>query len=201
MPEQTTPPPLPREVTLPPLPPLPRQAKLGVRFLAFLMDFLLVFFFTLFLLVKVLLPQHHSEGMREFINTVDGYAAAAREAQLNGEPAPPMPEPQTTGPMVEMFAYSWEKAMLIFWIYFGLLEGIFKGTSLGKRTFGLRTIKVETGQPANFLEYALRGAVKTLTLLFPLPILLLWVNYVIPFFNRSRRAGHDFICRTVVIAE
>ncbi|MBC2596359.1 RDD family protein [Ruficoccus amylovorans] len=197
-----TPPGLPRGSSLPPLLPQPRLAGMGVRMLAFLMDFVLVFFFTLFLLVKVLLPQYHYEGMQEFIATIDGYAASVEEAQLNGEEPPPVPQPTADSPMVAMLAYAWEKAMLIFWIYFGLVEALFKGSTLGKRTFGLRTVKAESGQPAHFFESVLRGAVKTLALLFPIPLpMLWWINYFVPFFNRRRRAGHDFICRTVVVAE
>jgi hypothetical protein len=173
-----------------------------MRTLAFLMDGLLVFFFTLFLLVKVLLPQNHAEGMRDMVQTVDSYAAAVQEAQRNGEPTPPAPEPDQDSPMVLMLAYSWQIMVITFWVYFGLVEGLFKGTSLGKRTFGLRAVKIQTGQPAHPFEYALRGGIKTLALLFPFPLpLLWWVNYLIPFFNANRRAGHDFLCRTVVIAE
>ncbi|MDP0496785.1 MAG: RDD family protein [Verrucomicrobiota bacterium JB024] len=197
---EQTPPPLPGGFTPPP--PLPRRAGLGMRALAFLMDGLLVFFFTLFLLIKILLPQNHAEGMRDMVQTVDSYAAAVQEAQRNGEPTPPAPEPAEDSPMVQMLAYSWQIMIITFWVYFGLVEALCKGTSLGKRTFGLRAIKIQTGQPASPFEYALRGGIKTLTLLFPLPLpMLLWVNYLIPFFNGNRRAGHDFLCRTVVIAE
>ncbi len=199
---EPTPPTLPKGISTPPIEPHPRKAGMGVRFLAFLMDSLLVFFFTLFLLIKILLPQHHAEGMRDFVKAIDGYAAAAEQAKLNGEQPPPVPEPAEDSPMVEMLAFAWQSMILAFWVYFGFSEGIFKGTTLGKRTFGLRTIKIETGQPPHLLESGLRGAIKSLTLLFPLPVpMLWWANYLIAFFNRNRRAGHDFLSRTMVIAE
>ncbi|QYY36414.1 RDD family protein [Ruficoccus sp. ZRK36] len=179
--------------------PLPRRAGLGVRFLAFVMDFLLLFFISLFLLVKILLPQNHYEGMQEFTQAVDHYAAAVEEAQNAGEPTPTMPRFEENPAIIDMITYAWTVMALIYWLYFGLLEGFFKGTTLGKRTFGLRTMRLDTGQPPRFMESTVRGAIKALTLLFAIP--LLWVNFLVCLFNRNRRTGHDFICRTVVIAE
>lgn len=195
MPENQ-PPPLPIE-DLPPS--APRQAGLGVRSLAFIMDFLLVFSFCLFLLMKILLPQYYSDGLYEVSEVFRVYTEQALEAERNGTEPPAVPNILENERIMEMHAYGHGIIMLVTWCYFGLLEGFLRGSTLGKRTFRLRSINLETGQACSFLESALRGATKTIALLVVYPFL--WINFLVPLFNQNRRAGHDYISRTMVVAE
>ncbi|MEM8549712.1 MAG: RDD family protein [Verrucomicrobiota bacterium] len=186
---------------LPPVSPLPRKAGLGVRCLAFTMDVLVVFAFWLFLTTKILLPEYHPTGLFELKQLTEVYAEEVEQAMASGTQPPDdlierIYENET---IREMLDYSHGAAMLIFWAYFGLVEALLKGGTLGKSTFRLRAIKVETGQPGNFLDHLTRGATKTIALLLIGP--LLWINYLIPLLNQKRRAGHDFVCRTIVVAE
>ncbi len=86
-------------------------------------------------------------------------------------------------------------------LYFFLGECFFRGTSLGKATFGLRAITMQETSSPSFLAALSRSILKglaTLTLLSPLlPIGLAYS--VIPFFNRERRALHDLLSRTLTV--
>jgi uncharacterized RDD family membrane protein YckC len=77
------------------------------------------------------------------------------------------------------------------------------GATLGKRVFHLRSAQFGTGAPPRAIESFVRAIVKTVSLAawvaigaLGFPFLLL--NLAPIFFNRTRRAGHDFMARTLV---
>ncbi|MEM9227217.1 MAG: RDD family protein, partial [Verrucomicrobiota bacterium] len=135
------------EAHVPPARPLPRKAGLGLRGLAFIMDVLVVFAFWLFLTTKILLPQYHPTGLFELKQLTEVYAEEMEQAIATGTQPPDdlFERIYENQAIREMLDYSHGAAMIIFWAYFGLLEALLKGSTLGKSTFRLRAIKVETG--------------------------------------------------------
>lgn len=92
-------------------------------------------------------------------------------------------------------------AVALPFLYFFLGECFFRGTSLGKATFGLKAVSMRESAPPTFLAALMRSILKGLATLalFPplLPIGL--VYFVVPFFNRDRRALHDLLSRTLTV--
>ncbi len=85
-----------------------------------------------------------------------------------------------------------------FSVYFLCNEILFRGGSLGKKVFSIRVIDIRTTEAPTWVWSLMRALIKTFTLASFFPILLV-INYLIPFFNKHRLAGHDYICKTVVI--
>lgn len=151
----------------------------------------------LFILLKVILPDQHGAGLTQFDEWMQQLIAmneAGQKPELNN-----MPEPGEE--MIAMFQFIQQFLMAGFWAYFFISEIFMKGASLGKKVFNLRIININTARPVGLLDSSLRAIIKSLfffiALLFP-PILL---NYFMPLFNSNRRAGHDYICKTLVIED
>ena len=86
--------------------------------------------------------------------------------------------------------------ILVFIIYFGyfiLFEMIMNGQTLGKRLFGLRTIR-DNGQPVEFSHVLMRGIIRSV-----LDIMYVGL-FVILFSKKSKRLG-DIAAGTIVVIE
>lgn len=98
---------------------------------------------------------------------------------------------------------SWGVALLVFliflvvWGYFVLFECLMKGTTPGKRQFGIRVIR-EDGLPIGFRESALRNLVRAADA-FPPPTYILGVT-VMHMDEYGRRLG-DMVAGTLVVRE
>ena len=88
--------------------------------------------------------------------------------------------------------------------YWFVGERFFKGSSLGKRVFSLntRTVRGESMPGTGICMLRTFAKVAPLTileLLLQSYLCLVVLCYLIPFFNQHRMAGHDLLCRTMVI--
>lgn len=160
------------------------------RILAFLLDYALIVVITAFLLFKILLPN-------EFHQELDSFYQYHLEKFEKDPGSLFTVEKENVNPvhleiMVTMTNYS----IIFFWAYFFFSELFMKGTSLGKKTFGLRVISLKSGDKPSILDTSFRALMKSIA--FVLPILTI-ANYILPFFNSLRRAGHDLVCKTIVV--
>tara|TARA_B100001248_G_scaffold262737_1_gene262083 strand:+ start:95241 stop:95837 length:597 start_codon:yes stop_codon:yes gene_type:complete len=163
-----------------------RPAKLKFRALAFVLDVILVFV-LLALALKIILPMQYPEAMEEVT-----YQFKQIEAQKES------PEQlQFSDGVKQMFDFAGVFSLLFIWVFFTASELAFTNGSMGKKMFRLRVINMYSLERPRFGEALLRSAVKAIALLMLIP--LLWVNYFIAFFTAQNRAGHDYICKTLVI--
>lgn len=181
-------------------------APMHWRMLAFLLDGVLIGLFAILLLSKVLLPQYHPVGYSEYITLIETRVAEFEKAQQEGAATPLLfPAPDEFSEQVhEMLFYCMEIVALCLLVYFVLCEQLMGGGSIGKSMFRLRVISLNTGRPPNVWESFLRGIIKAsllASLLLPLLSLLFVVSYLLPFGNRMRRAGHDWLAHTLVVSD
>lgn len=170
-----------------PMPP----AKLGIRFLAFVMDAVLLLLISNFIILKYAWPAAYPEAYTTYIAWFDSLATSL----TSGAPLEPM-DPQ----IIEAFNYANSIQLVVFWVYFAIGEAFFSGASLGKRMFRLRTVSmISLGNPSLFTAVFRAGA-KAITVLSFFPILLI-ASLVTMRFNKRRQMGHDLLNRTVVVDE
>jgi uncharacterized RDD family membrane protein YckC len=173
--------------------PMP-SARLGIRSLAFLLDFILCSAIATLLIWKVFIPMSHPGSFLELNEWVDQLLKWMQSAEATRET---MPEPGKD--LLAALRYASEIQLLTFWVYFGIGE-IFLGGSLGKRACRLRSISTITLGPLNFFAALLRAGIKTAALFFLSPLLLI-ATLVALFFNPRRQMGHDLLARTAVVDE
>lgn len=190
---ETTPQPPP----LPPHVPTVRLAGIGARFLAFLMDVSLVGLLAAFLLVKILLPREQPVGLEAFMTAYRTYESQVETALATGEKTPPPPKLDDNEAIRELAEYTQQTLLLMFFLYFGACEWLMRGSSLGKRTFGLRSVMLGSAFPPTPLQAILRGALKAFALIGLPPIS--WLIFLTVPLISGRRGVHDLLTRTVVV--
>jgi uncharacterized RDD family membrane protein YckC len=175
-----------------PMPP----ASIGLRGLAFFLDFILISAVASIIIWKIALPQSHPAAFTELtewtqaVGTWWGDRATAVDA--------PLPEPSKN--LAEALIIANELQMLCFWLYFALGEAFFAGSSLGKRICRIRSVSTVNLDKPSIMAGIIRGGLKTLTIYFFFPIGMI-ATLVTLFFNKRRQMGHDMMSRTAVIDE
>ncbi|MFQ3224804.1 MAG: putative RDD family membrane protein YckC [Lentimonas sp.] len=175
--------------------PMP-TARLGIRALAFLMDFVLLTALATFIIWKIAMPQEHPGAFAEFNEwTQELVVWFSEDGMQTGAD-----QPQWSDNLIEALTYARDLQLLIFWLYFAIGEAFFAGSSLGKRACRLRSISTVTMGTPPIMAGVVRGGLKTLTLFLAFPIALLATLGTL-FFNKRRQMGHDLLSRTAVIDE
>jgi uncharacterized RDD family membrane protein YckC len=175
-----------------PMPP----ASIGLRGLAFFLDFILISAVASIIIWKIALPQSHPAAFTELtewtqaVGTWWGDRATAVDA--------PLPEPSKN--LAEALIIANELQMLCFWLYFAIGEAFFAGSSLGKRICRICSVSTVTLDRPPIMAGIIRGGLKTLTIYFFFPIGMV-ATLVTLFFNKRRQMGHDMMSRTAVIDE
>jgi len=175
-----------------PMPP----ASIGLRGLAFFLDFILISAVASIIIWKIALPQSHPAAFTELtewtqaVGTWWGDRATAVDA--------PLPEPSKN--LAEALIIANELQMLCFWLYFALGEAFFAGSSLGKRICRIRSVSTVTLDKPPIMAGIIRGGLKTLTIYFFFPIGMI-ATLITLFFNKRRQMGHDMMSRTAVVDE
>ena len=175
-----------------PMPP----ASIGLRSLAFFLDFILISAVASIIIWKIALPQSHPAAFTELtewtqaVGTWWGDRATAVDA--------PLPEPSKN--LAEALIIANELQMLCFWLYFALGEAFFAGSSLGKRICRIRSVSTVTLDKPPIMAGIIRGGLKTLTIYFFFPIGMI-ATLITLFFNKRRQMGHDMMSRTAVVDE
>lgn len=174
-----------------PMPP----AKLWIRSLSFLLDFILLTAVASVIIWKILIPQAYPGAFAELMTwsetVVNSFMSAS---QGTVDPT----KPEISNYLAEALAYARDIQLLIFWVYFALGEAFFKGTTLGKRACRLRSVSTVTLSHPPIVAGIVRGGLKTLALFVPIGLI---ATVLVLFFNKRRQMGHDLLSRTVVIDE
>ncbi len=192
------PPPLPDLEELSPANRL-RPGSFRWRTLAFLLDFALLCVATFLILDRAVWPQYEG-GKAELSAFVEELVHVSVES-LFGTTDLRTALPEASEQLLQMLGASQMAVMLTFWMGFFMGDTILGGRSLGKRVFRLRVVPRDRFGPLRMTEGLLRSGLKTLTLLASPVLPFLLANYLVPLFGRDRRAGYDFLCRTLVISE
>lgn len=170
-----------------PMPP----AKLGIRFLAFFMDAILLLLISNFFVLNYAWPAAYPEAYSAYL--------AWFESLLNGL-STGSPVEALDPEIIAAFNYANSIQLVVFWIYFAIGEAFFAGASLGKRMFRLRTVSMINLATPSLFNAIFRAGAKSITVLSFFPLLL--VGSLIAFrFNKRRQMGHDLLNRTVVVDE
>lgn len=179
-----------------------RPAPMLRRLIAYVMDFILLFL-LLQLLAHFLPSFWDAHSKEEFSQLLLQASMLPKEDQINSEEMARFIDqadlsPETYEMLFAMAAW----ACLLPILYFFLSERFFAGQTLGKATFGLRSVSmIDSNDPPSVLRLFLRSTCKGLSSLvlitpFLLPGLL---NFLFCFLNRKRRCLHDLLGGTITI--
>ena len=171
-------------------------ARLTHRFAAFFLDSVLMGAISFFILTRFILPTHFPLELEIFEQWYFEFSEQQREN----------PNPFATPPLDELPPEVWSMLLvaqntfvLLFWIYFAASDTFFQGQTLGKRTFRLKIIHmVSLGSP-DLASAFIRASFKTICIFTLFPFAL--INFLVVFFLKYRRAGHDFFSKTLVVED
>jgi uncharacterized RDD family membrane protein YckC len=172
-------------------------APLNLRLGAAICDLLLIGLVVFFFFSRIYLPSNFPEAGEVFREWQE---ALMEEQEREVLPEESVARMENLPPeLTEVIVAAFKVLFLGFWLYFSLSEYFFRGITLGKRMFSLRTLSRVGGGPALFFACLLRGGVKTALLLAYAPFL--WLLFLTVFFNRFRLAPHDYVVKTQVVAQ
>ena len=179
-------------------------APLLKRIIAFAMDFILII--LLLQLMAHFLPNFWSnKSQDEFKSLLQQATLLAQENQMNSEEMSQFIDQSRLSPETyEMLMAMVVWACFLPILYFFIGERFFFGKSLGKATFGLRTVRMDgTDLPPSPFRQFFRAAGKGLSALILITPFLLpgLMNFLFCFLNRQRRCLHDMISGTITIQE
>ena len=169
-------------------------ARIGIRALAFLLDFILVSAVATIIIWKIILPQTHPGTFHEFIlwgEQLTNWFNSNERSEIA------LPKPNHNLSIALNFANDLQ--LLTFWLYFALSEALFAVT-IGKKACRLRTISTITLSPPPFVTGVIRGGLITAVFFFIPPVGLV-ASVSTLLFNKRRQMGHDLLSRTIVIDE
>ena len=179
-------------------------APLTKRIIAFAMDFILLV--LLLQLLAHFMPKfwdHHTQ--QEFQNLLQQATLLPQDEQMDSqEMARFIQESGLSPETYEMLMAMVVWACFLPILYFFIGERFFFGKSLGKATFGLRTVRMDgTDLPPSPFRQFFRATGKGLSSLILITPFLLpgLMNFLFCFLNRQRRCLHDMIGGTITIQE
>jgi uncharacterized RDD family membrane protein YckC len=201
-PKKKAPPPLPPPLKpsnlldsiFQPTGPMP-AAGIGIRGLAFLLDFILLYGVAGLLVYKFGWPANHPGAFFEFNEWMQALWTWAENT--SAQKGPP---PEISAALVTAFGYALNVMFITFWTYFGAAEAFFGGSSLGKRLCCIRTVSIVTLSHPPVFTGIVRGGLKTtvLFIIFPISAPFTLIGLL---FNKRRQMLHDLLSRTAVIDE
>ena len=176
-------------------------ASLVKRIVAFGMDGVLLF--ILLQLVFTVVPKLHNDNtQREFNRLIHQVSLLGSEERLDSSNMANFVEEanlsiQTYEMLISMVLISCFLPVL----YFFCGENFFQGQTLGKATFGLRTVLLNNSQSHHHAKLLIRSALKgfaSLTLITPF-FLPGFLNFFFCMFNRQKRCVHDILSKTITV--
>lgn len=174
--------------------PMP-AASIGFRGLAFFLDFILLYGFSIVILIQFGLPANHPAAHFDFNQWMDQLWTWAETAQTQQGPPPEMSQS-----LIAAISYAINVMFITFWAYFGICEAFFAGSTIGKRLCCLRTVSTITLGTLPIFSGIIRGGVKTtmVFIIFPISAPLTLIGL---FFNKRRQCIHDLLSRSAVVDE
>ncbi len=179
----------------------PKPAPLAKRTIAFFMDAVLLF--ILIQLIALLIPKLYDENsVNEFNKLIHRVSLLSEDDRLNSTEMTAFIEgSQLSSQTYEMIVSMAFVACALPILYFFCGETFFQGQTLGKATFGLRTVLVRNYQNVPIGKILIRSIIKgfaTITLVTPflLPGIL---NFCFCLLNQKKRCVHDILSGTITV--
>ncbi|MEJ6620686.1 MAG: RDD family protein [Opitutae bacterium] len=174
-------------------------ASLPKRMIAYAMDSILLF--ILIQLIALFIPKLYDENSKnEFNNLINKVSILSNDERFDStKMAAFVEESRLSVETYQMLISMMFAACFLPVIYFFCGDAFFRGQTLGKATFGLRTVRFGDYNSPSFGKILIRAIVKgfaTITLVTPflLPGVL---NFCFCLFNRNKRCVHDLLSGTV----
>ena len=177
-------------------------ASLVKRMVAFGMDGVLLF--ILLKLVFAVYPKLHSDNsQKEFNRLIHQVSLLGSEERLDSSSmAKFVKEANLSTQTYEMLMSMLLISCFLPVLYFFCGENFFQGQTLGKATFGLRTVLLNNFQSPPFGKLLIRSTLKgfaSLTLITPPFRLFFLLNFCFCMFNRQKRCVHDILSKTITV--
>ena len=169
------------------------EPSIAFRGLAFLLDYILVVLLANLIIVQVILPLNPSFSLEALNDWLEAYIAWA---ETNSTTAAPILNDSAQSILLLIT----ESFSIIFILYFVLCDTLFKGSSMGKKIFNLKTITLTPRDSIPIFHAGIRAISKTVLLFYFFPLLFL-VAALTKRFCKSKQWGHDLISQTKVIDE
>ena len=169
------------------------EPSMAFRGLAFLLDYILVLLLATLIILQVILPLNPSFSLEALNHWLEAYLTWA---ESNSETAAPIPNDSVQSILLLIT----ESFTIIFILYFLLCDTLFKGSSIGKKIFNLKTITITPRDSVPIFHASIRAISKTIILFYFFPVLFL-VAALTKRFHKSKQWGHDLISQTKVIDE
>ena len=169
-------------------------ARLGIRSLAFVLDYVMINIVATFIILKIVIPQTHPDAFNEWNEWAQQVVVWFEEEGFRSE----TPLPEWNERLTAAMKYASNLIFVIFWMYFAAGEALFAGRSFGRAICRLRSISTVTLERPPFMSAIVRGGLKTIALMWPVALV---ATIVVLFFNKRRQTGHDLLSRTAVIDE
>ena len=169
------------------------EPSMAFRGLAFLLDYILVLLLATLIILQVILPLNPSFSLEALNDWLVSYLAWAESQSETSAPIP-------SDSVQSILLLITESFSIIFILYFLLCDTVFKGSSMGKKIFNLKTITLTPRDSIPVFHASIRAITKTILLFYFFPILLL-VAILTKRFHKSKQWGHDLISQTKVIDE
>ncbi|MFP6899362.1 MAG: RDD family protein [Opitutales bacterium] len=177
----------------------PTPAPVFLRMIAFGMDCLFIIFAT-----YTVAQFFFQSEMAAAISTMEDYESQLQTLERSLQKGNQSAEAEIRRILEELVqepsVVEFTKTMVycVFWValtYWFTGERFFAGSSLGKRVFSIASLDLRDGCSPGTGTCLLRALLKTIPILQQ----LLAVSFLVALFNRRRMAGHDYLCRTMVV--
>lgn len=169
------------------------EPSIAFRGLAFILDYILVALLATLIILQVILPLNPSFSLEALNEWLEAYLTWA---ESNNETAAPIINDSAQSILLLIT----ESFSIIFILYFMLCDTLFKGSSIGKKIFNLKTITLTPRDSIPVFHAGIRAISKTILLFYFFPLLFL-VAALTKSFHKSKQWGHDLISHTKVIDE
>lgn len=162
----------------------PTPARRYRRALAFALDVILILLLQMLVITRWIQPVFFADETATIIAELENADMASIQAIAEN------PDYEEMNAAISLFM------IFSLWAYFFLSERLSRGSSLGKRVFGLYTISLRDAGALSIGQSLLRSGMKAICLFGLFPVLL--VNYFIFLFTAHKQAGHDLLFKTLV---
>ena len=171
------------------------SANMGKRVFATILDLLLVFFLSLFVVGKFWLPVHHADVIVQFKILLETYAQQLQTGQFTEF----LNQINANKPILEMFVSVDRVLFLVTWCYFGISGLFLHGATLGKQIFNLKVLKITTLKTPTASDCILRSGILTFFLFSAWPFFMIF-NLCFMAIHPLHRGVHDWFCQTYATA-
>lgn len=170
-------------------------ANMGKRVFASVLDLLLVFFLSLFIIGKLWLPVHYADVIIQFKILMETYAQQLQAGQFSEF----LNQINANKSILEMFVSVDRLLFLVTWGYFAVSALMLRGGSLGKQIFNLKVLKITTLKAPTVSDCILRSGILTFFLFCAWPFFMIF-SFCFIAIHPLHRGIQDWFCQTYVVS-